>query len=612
MTDTITNPAAFSISGVMPCRNEAAFVRSAVMSLLRQRSPLGGFELIVVDGRSTDGSREILDEIASQDTRVRILENALRITPAAMNIGVKAARGRYVAILGSHNRYGDDYLDAACTFLDSHPEVDNVGGCMFVEGEGLVQRAIALAFSSSLGSGGARWHSGHYEGPADTVFGGVYRREVFDRIGYFDEALVRNQDDEFNLRLIRSGGTIWQSASMCSWYSPRASLGGLFRQYEQYGYWKIAVIKKHGRPASVRHLIPGTFVAALGLLALLATVSRVAAWGFGALLAGYAVVLAGGSLVAAAGDVKVLTVLPAVFLCQHFGYGMGSLAGLVQAVFRRRSGSHRYEQSTRSEEGRGVGEMRGHHSSERLRLLKVYAQRDTKTGAELYAPTRCWNLFLIQQRTRRAMRVLSEADLLPLRGRRILEVGCGHRGWLADFELWGARRADLFGIDLVPGRAEECRRVLSPHRDDRGRELSPGAHIVVGDASMLPWPDEVFDLVVLSTVLTSILDPSMRHGVAREAIRVLRRGGCVLLYDFAVDNPKNHDVRAVSRREVARLFESCEIVLRRTTLAPPVARIVVPVSWIGGLLLESIGFFNTHLIGTIRKPTSSEANRSAP
>lgn len=339
-----------AVSCVMPCRNEAGFVREAVTSVLAQHEPVGGIELIVVDGLSDDGTREILAELRAGDARLRVVDNAARITPVAMNLGIQAARGHYIAILGSHNRYDQGYLEAACRFLDSRPDVDNVGGSMFLEGNGLVQRAIAAAFDSPLASGGARWHDADYEGPADTVFGGVYRRDVFDRIGYFDETLVRNQDDELNFRLTRSGGKIWQVRSMRSWYRPRGSLGALFRQYEQYGYWKVRVITKNRRPASLRHLVPGGFVATLAALAVASPFSGVAAASLAVMVGLYfAVVVSGAVLAAVRSSWDLFCILPAVFLCQHFGYGIGFLKGVADVVRRRKAAGQRYQELTRAD-----------------------------------------------------------------------------------------------------------------------------------------------------------------------------------------------------------------------------------------------------------------------
>lgn len=328
-------------------------MRQAVKSVLEQREPTGGFELIVVDGLSDDGTREILADLGAADPRLRVLDNPARITPVAMNMGIRAARGRYVAILGSHNRYGDGYLVAACEFLDSRSDVDNVGGSMFLEGNKLVQRAIAASFDSPLASGGARWHDAEYEGPADTVFGGVYRREVFDRIGYFDETLVRNQDDELNFRLTRSGGKIWQVGSMRSWYHPRDSLRALFRQYEQYGYWKVRVIAKNRRPASLRHVVPGGFLATLAALVLASPFSHVAAVSLAAVVGLYLVTVVSAALITAArSGWDLFRILPAVFVCQHFGYGIGFLKGVARALRRRDMAGERFQRLTRVNEKR--------------------------------------------------------------------------------------------------------------------------------------------------------------------------------------------------------------------------------------------------------------------
>ena len=202
----------------------------------------------------------------------------------------------------------------------------------------MVQKAVAAAHHSRFGAGGARWHNLEYEGIADTVFGGVYRREVFARIGVFDRELVRNQDDEFNLRLTRAGGKIWQSPRIRSWYQPRKTLGALFHQYFQYGYWKVRVIHKHKLPASIRHLVPASFVLALVLLPIVALVWRPAGWAWLALAATYAF----GSLAASVRAARraggnLFPLMPLVFACYHFGYGVGFLAGVRDTLLPRRA-----------------------------------------------------------------------------------------------------------------------------------------------------------------------------------------------------------------------------------------------------------------------------------
>lgn len=336
-----------AVSAILPCRNEARHIEAAVRSVLAQAPPEGGYEVLVVDGMSEDGTRDVLHRLAAEDGRLLVLDNPARITPVAMNLGIRASRGRYIAIMGGHNRYAPDYLAKAAAFLDRRPDVENLGGAMMAEGSSFVQQAVAVAFHHPFGVGGSRWHNPSYEGPADTVFGGVYRREVFDRIGMFDESLVRNQDDEMNLRLTRAGGVVWHTPELRSWYSPRASLPQLFKQYRQYGFWKVSVIRKHRLPASPRHLVPAAFVLALlglpaaalalwaaGLAGMpTATLAVGALAGTGAVIASYLAISAFASLHAAArSQWRLLPLLPLVFFCLHLGYGVGFLEGVLALV----------------------------------------------------------------------------------------------------------------------------------------------------------------------------------------------------------------------------------------------------------------------------------------
>jgi hypothetical protein len=219
---------------------------------------------------------------------------------------------------------------------------------MLCEAYSYLQRAIASAHHSPFSVGGARWHDPGYEGPADTVFGGVYRKEVFDRIGLFDEELVRNQDDELNLRLTRSGGIIWQSPRIRSWYHPRKSLGALFRQYLQYGYWKIRVIRKHRLPASIRHVIPGFFLFSLIALTVASFAWSPALWLLFALGGAYlGFIGVGAALTAAKSGWSLFPALFPVFACYHFGYGLGFLKGIVDFLLFRREPSKRMVLITR-------------------------------------------------------------------------------------------------------------------------------------------------------------------------------------------------------------------------------------------------------------------------
>src|ERR1700693_2152273 len=250
-----------SVSIVVPCRNEAKAIDAFLNSLLNQEMGDINWEAIIADGMSDDGTRRVLEQFSKEHRQIRIIDNPSRIVSTGLNACIRAAAGDIILRMDVHTEYKADYV-RRCVEVLRKTNAANVGGACIAVQTGYVGRAIAAAFHSPFAVGGARWHQPTYEGPVDTVHLGCWRREVLEQIGYFDETLVRTQDDELNFRLTRAGGTIWQSPDIVSWYHPRSSLRALFRQYFQYGYWKVAVIRKHRLPASWRHLVPGVFVLA--------------------------------------------------------------------------------------------------------------------------------------------------------------------------------------------------------------------------------------------------------------------------------------------------------------------------------------------------------------
>ena len=335
------------ISIVIPCRNEREHIGDCLRSIFAQDHVPGGFEIILADGMSDDGTREIVDRIAVRDGRLKVIDNPARITSRGLNEAIRQARGQYIAIMGAHARYATDYLRASLA-VSRASGAENVGGSMVCVGASNPEKAIAIAHHSRFSVGGAHWHNKDYEGLADTVFGGFYRREVFDDIGLFDENLVRNQDDELNLRLTARGGRIWHSTRIKSWYHPRASLAALFQQYLQYGYWKVRVMQKHQKLSSVRHLVPGVFVGSLMALPLFAILHVAALALFLFLIGLYVGCNLCASLICARQRGAVLPMLPLVFACYHFGYGLGSICGLLDFVILKRGPSRAFTQLTRS------------------------------------------------------------------------------------------------------------------------------------------------------------------------------------------------------------------------------------------------------------------------
>jgi succinoglycan biosynthesis protein ExoA len=336
-----------SVSIVLPCRNEQGYIEACLQSALNQEPPEGGFEIIVADGMSTDGTREYLGKMARKHSQIRLLDNPGRIVSTGLNAAIGVARGEIIVRMDAHTSYAPDYV-RQCLAVMNETGADNVGGPMQTTAQTFMERAIRAVFHSALAVGGARSHQATYEGYVDTVIYGCWKKSVFDRIGYFDEELVRNQDDEFNLRLTRAGGKVYQSPRIRSWYHVRGSLAALFRQYMQYGYWKTLVIRKHRMPASFRHLVPGTFVACMCLLAAVGLFWSPALWaGIGLALLYFAVALMLSLFVAARTQWILLPVLPIVVGCFHLGYGYGFLRGVLDLVLLNNAPGTQFVQLTR-------------------------------------------------------------------------------------------------------------------------------------------------------------------------------------------------------------------------------------------------------------------------
>jgi len=232
--------------------------------------------------------------------------------------------------------------------------------------------------------------------------------------------------------------------------------------------------------------------------------------------------------------------------------------------------------------------MTDHAEREAQRVRDAYARRAQLGLDSRYAYWEPANLFIYQSRERAFLKLLRAANFLPLAGRRILDVGCGDGSVLRDLLRYGARDADLHGIDLLPDRVE------------RSQALLPAADIRVGDAQSLPYPDGGFDLVLGFTLLSSVVDEDARRRVAAEMVRVTRPGGRIVLYDFWL-NPTNRDVRSLRRDDVRALFPGRDIVFQGTTLAPPLTRALVrlPGGWLACTALEVIPFLRTHFLAAV-------------
>lgn len=337
------------VSVIAPCRNERDHIDAFCDAVARQELPEGvELELLVAEGLSEDGTREKLAERCAMDSRFVCVENPGRIVSTGLNRCLERASGDVIVRMDLHTDYAPDYIKRCLEALQTSG-ADNVGGPWRASAapDRPTQQAIAAAFQSRWLAGGARSRQLDYSGPVDTVYLGCWPRRSFERFGHFDEALVRNQDDEHNLRIVRGGGRVWQSASIRSSYRPRDSIAALFRQYLQYGYWKPFVMRKHGQSAALRHLVPGLLVLTLGLL-MIAALLGAPGWP-ALLLAGLygAAVLCASVLIAAGSAWRLLPRLPAVIAAYHIGYGIGSVLGWIDVLSGATSGRQRFARITR-------------------------------------------------------------------------------------------------------------------------------------------------------------------------------------------------------------------------------------------------------------------------
>ncbi|RQP21604.1 glycosyltransferase family 2 protein [Albitalea terrae] len=340
-----------TVSVIVPCRNERRYIEGFCAGVMRQQVPQGwSLQLVVADGQSDDGTRDLLQDIAMHEPRVQWIDNPGRIVSTGLNAALAVARGEAIVRMDVHTEYADDYV-AQCLAVMEETGADNVGGPWRAVPDAQaqpMQHAVAAAFQSRWVAGGALSRQLDYDGFADTVYLGSWPRASFQRFGGFDEQLVRNQDDEHNLRIVKGGGRVWQSSRIRSVYRPRAALSQVFRQYLQYGYWKPFVMKKHGQAASVRHAIPSVFVVMLGL-ALLAGFLRQGMAPFFVLTGLYAAAVTAMTLMIAREGkhpVDVLLRVPAVIAAYHFGYGIGSIIGWWD-VLRHGAGRPRFAKLTR-------------------------------------------------------------------------------------------------------------------------------------------------------------------------------------------------------------------------------------------------------------------------
>lgn len=332
------NPA---VSIVCPIYNEERYISDCIFSLLQQDYPHYLIELILVDGMSKDSTREIIKDIIERgvsDIDIRLLDNRRRSAAAGMNIGIENARGEYIIRVDAHAIYPDDYISRLIYEIhegvssEKDEMIENVGGiCRTLPGADTVKaKGIATAISTRFGMGTSYFRVGiKRKRYVDTVPFGCFRKNLFDRIGLFDEDLIRNQDDEFNGRIIKSGGRILLLPDLVIDYFGRTDFKSTWRMFYQYGFFKPKVAKKLGKPMTFRQFVPPIFVLTLiitiiiGLVfppVLLVFIIILLLW---LIIALYSAVRNKGFSI-----VSIYTV--GAYATVHFAYGIGYLTGLLK------------------------------------------------------------------------------------------------------------------------------------------------------------------------------------------------------------------------------------------------------------------------------------------
>ena len=318
------------VSVILPVRNESAFIGISLGSVLKQDYPLDRMEVLVVDGQSTDDTRECVKAMSRDTFPVKLLDNPKRIIPSAMNVGLAAARGPIILRVDGHSTIAPDYVRRAVLAL-KRTGAQNVGCGVYNKAVNYPSRAISAATGSPFGVGGSTYHFDFKEQETDCVFMGAFPKWVLEHLGGYNEEMACNEDDELSFRLRKAGGRVVLVPELESQYYPRSSFLKMTRQFFRYGYWKVRVMQLHPRQMRPSHFVPAAFTLALAGGAPLAVFVPIAGWTWLGMVVLWSLGAVAASVPAAKRDGwDLFPVLPLTFFLLHVSYGGGFLAGLVR------------------------------------------------------------------------------------------------------------------------------------------------------------------------------------------------------------------------------------------------------------------------------------------
>ena len=318
------------VSIILPVHNEEKFIEKCIQAIQAQDWPQEKMEILVADGMSTDKTVALLIAMKAADKRIRVFCNPGKIVPTGLNILIREAKGEIVVRIDGHTIVAKDYV-SRCVQASLESGAENVGGRMRAVGQTHFGKAVSEATSHPFGIGNSRFHYSEKCEEVDSVYMGCWKKSVFENYGMFDEELVRNQDDEHNYRIRERGGKILLYPEIKSIYTVRSSPKALWKQYFQYGYWKVRVLQKHPRQMSLRQFVPPAFVLAILFFSLLALLFS---WGWIALLAFLGlylgVNLAVSLSISSNKGWQLFSGLVLSFLILHLSYGLGFIIGLFK------------------------------------------------------------------------------------------------------------------------------------------------------------------------------------------------------------------------------------------------------------------------------------------
>lgn len=325
-----------TVTIVIPCFNENEYIIRCLDSIEKQSYPKELITTFVCDGSSTDGTQELVRDYVAKNNRFQLLINTHKTTPHALNLGIKNSKSDVIIILGAHSELDVDFVKKSMETFLVDENIMCVGGVLENDYANDTSRTIGYAMSSPFGVGNAHFRTGARKGYVDTVAFGAYRKEIFEKVGLFDEELIRNQDDEFNYRVTSNGYKIYLNPEIKCKYFVRAFYGKLFRQYYQYGYWKVYVNRLHKTVTTGRQLIPALFVLYLLVLPFSFIIGGPVAIYSSLFLFLYLVFAITFASIKHSNPL-VMVKITFTFLILHLGYGTGYLKGVLDFLILGRS-----------------------------------------------------------------------------------------------------------------------------------------------------------------------------------------------------------------------------------------------------------------------------------